>query len=490
MAKSGTAARVAVAIGVGLIFSAARAEDLASIGPQVGAAELIAAHGNATGPILRISYDTRSDAETGRLVVDIAPDFVFVRKLGAKETGAVLYDFRLKRMISLDEIHHTFSNDSAYMMVDFKYSESFNRKMLRRVLGGLGVSKQLPQAQNPYWDQQSLGILVPNDDKAVVESKPTSRGGTEYLVDGKVAARFEPSTQTLSVEEKKGFARFLWTNDDLHPIVTDAILATGEVPAEVEARNVMGNKQTVTVWTLKSVERVTGGYPMPADYLSDLASPSQQLSEPLRGLLPTMLEAVSGKYNGGARSQESYRGALADALAKGNMFQYYVLDYELGLQYGTGVNACLNHWPSATDCSNAQDIARKLIADERTHAVLDTFELEQKGDFKNAIAQRSAISRDGLIDTYVVDDWLGNAMIESGDADGALSHIPIAIRGNPYVGSFYKDLGDVFERSFLPRETWICYDLARALPGGAKAPIVDGIGKKEQFLETKFPEFF
>jgi hypothetical protein len=470
------------------MVGAAQAADSAAVGPQVSAAQLIAMHGNAAEPVLRIAYDTVTDAEAGRLIVDIAPDFVSVKKTSGKEAGTLLYDFRLKRAISLDEAHHTFSNDSIYMMVDFRYIESFNRKMLRGVLGRLGVSKQLPQAQNPYWDQQSLSFLAPNDDKPIVESKPTPRGGMEYLVDGSVAASFEPSAETLTAGEEKGFVRFLRNDGDLHPIVVDAILTSGKVPAEIEARNVMGNKQTVSHWKLKSVERVTGDYPLTADYQSDL--PQKKLAEPLRSLLPTMLEAVSGKFAGGPRSRESYHEALGDALAKGEMFKYYVLDNELALQYGIGVDACLNHWPSATDCSNANDIGRLLIADERTRAMLNTFELEQRHDFSNAIAQRRAISRDGLVDAYVVDDWLGNAMTESGNTEGAFSLIPNAIRGNPYVGSFYKDLGDTFGRSFMPKETWICYDLARALPGGGNAPIVDGIGKKEQFLETTFPEFF
>jgi hypothetical protein len=90
----------------------------------------------------------------------------------------------------------------------------------------------------------------------------------------------------------------------------------------------------------------------------------------------------------------------------------------------------------------------------------------------------------------MIDLWLGDAMTESGDIEGALSLIPNAVRGNPYIGAFYKDLGDAFERSFQPTETWLCYDLARALPAGDKAPVVDTIAKKEQFLETTYPQFF
>ena len=487
MTKSGTAACAAAAISVALMVGAAHAADIAAVGPQVGAAQLIAAHGNATEPVLRIVYDTVTDAEAGRLIVDIAPDFVSVKKTSGKEAGTVLYDFRLKRAISLDEAHHTFSNDSIYMMVDFRYIELFNRKMLRGVLGRLGVSKQLPQAQNPYWDQQSLSFLAPNDDKPIVDPKPTPHGGMEYLVDGTVAARFEPSAETLMPEEEKGFVRFLRNDGDLHPIVVDAILASGKIPAEIEARNVMGNKQTVSVWKLKSVERVTADYPLTADYQSDL--PQAKLAEPLRSLLPIMLQAVAGRYGNGPRSIESYRAALADALAKNATFPYYVLDNEFALQYGMGVMGCLGHRAEATDCADVPNIVQKYRADERTMAMINTFGLEQK-DVKAALLQRQAISRDGLSDPYMIDLWLGDAMTESGDTAGALSLIPNAIKGNPYVGAFYKDLGDAFERSFQPMETWLCYDLARALPAGDKAPVVDAIAKKEQFLEINYPQFF
>ena len=148
------------AVAACLVATSVHATDIAAAGPQVSAAQLIAAHGATTAPTLHIIYNTSSNSEPGKLTVDIAPDFVVVKQTASKEGAAseALYDFRLKRAISIDEAHHTFSNDSAYMMVDFRYIESYNRKMLRRVLTNIGISKQLPQA-NPFWDQQSLGFL-------------------------------------------------------------------------------------------------------------------------------------------------------------------------------------------------------------------------------------------------------------------------------------------------------------------------------------------
>jgi hypothetical protein len=477
--------------GICMAATAADATDAASTGPQASAAQLIAAHGETTGPALHIVYDSASGPETGKLTVDITSDFVSVHKTASKDALAntVLYDFRLKRVISLDEAHHTFSNDSTYMMVDFRYTESFNRKMLRGMLGKLGVSKQLPQSQNPYWDQQSLSFLAPNDDQPAVEPRATQHGGIEYIVDGKTAAYFEPSTETLSADEKKGFARFLWNNRSLHPIVIDAILATGKIPSEIEALNFMGNRATTDILKLSSVERNSSHYPLTTDYQSDL--PQKSVSEPLRGLLPTMLQAVAGRYGSGPRSIENYRAALADAWAKGETFPYYVLDNEFALQYGMGALMCLSHRVGAGDCSNIPaDLVAKYRSDDRTVAMIKTFDMEQQGDIKGAIAQRRAISRDGVSDPYMFDLWIGDALTEGGDEESALSLLPNAIKGNPYVGAFYKDLGDAFERSFLPVETWLCYDLARALPAGDKAPIVEEIAKKEQFLETKYPQFF
>lgn len=477
------------AVAACLVATSVHAADIAAAGPQVSAAQLIAAHGATTAPTLHIIYNTSSNSEPGKLTVDIAPDFVVVKQTASKEGAGseALYDFRLKRAISIDEAHHTFSNDSAYMMVDFRYIESYNRKMLRRVLTNIGISKQLPQA-NPFWDQQSLGFLAANDDQPEVDQKPTSRGGVEYIADGKTAARFEPSAETLSSDEVKGFARFLWNTGNLHPMVIEAILATGKIPSELEYLNLMGNKQTSTVWKLDSVQRIAGQYPLTVDYQSDL--PHRNVSEPLRSLLPIMLQAVSGHYRTGPRSVESYQAALADASAKGETFPYYVLDNEFALQYGKGAMACLSHRIEATDCASLQDVVQKYRADSRTMAMISTFDLEQKGNIKDAIAQRKAMSRDGVSDPYMIDQWIGNALTESNDVDGALKLLPNAINGNPYVGAFYKDLGDAFDESFLPVETWLCYDLARALPAGDKAPVVDGIAKKEEFLETKYPQYF
>jgi hypothetical protein len=129
------------------------------------------------------------------------------------------------------------------------------------------------------------------------------------------------------------------------------------------------------------------------------------------------------------------------------------------------------------------------IADEKTRTLLQSFAIEQH-DPKKALETRADLRRGDLVDAYVFDDWTGNAMTESGDLAGAVSEISKAVAGNPYVPSFYKDLGDAYRRDFDPVSTWLCYDLARALPTSSSAPVVSMIDRIEDDLVSRYPQYF
>ncbi len=496
MAKSAwTASLTAVAL-LWTIMLAAGATDFGAIGPQASAAQIIAAHGVTTGPVLRVVYESPlgTSPVAIRYSIDIASEYVFVKQSVAEgqSVQTTLYDYQLKRIIFIDETRHAFANMSMYGTVDFRYYESYNRRTIRAVMGKAGLQAKSAEFGNPYWDQQALQIADVADGPVPIKRESTNGGGLRFIVDGENAASFEPSTESLSPSEMKGLARFLRANVTLHPAMVDAIMASGKVPSDIASLEIFGDKRTERQWKLVSVERTTGSYPLSSDNKPDLLSPdsNMKLSEPLHSLLPIMFDAIAGRYHGGPRSIADYRTALADALAHGNVLQHYALDNEFLLQYGLGTTACLNGNPAQDDCSHQQDIAQQWLADGRTHAMIDSFGPEGQGDYKSAIAQRKAIAHDDLSNPYMFDIWIGNAMTEGGDNEGALSLLPNGIRGNPYIGSFYKDLGDAFRHSFEPMEAWTCYDLGRALPGGDTKPIVVDIAKIEEFLETKYPEFF
>jgi hypothetical protein len=100
------------------------------------------------------------------------------------------------------------------------------------------------------------------------------------------------------------------------------------------------------------------------------------------------------------------------------------------------------------------------------------------------------IDRAGVSNGYVIDDFLGNTLVDANRGADAIPLLNNAVRGNPYLGGYYKDFGDLFRKSFRADLAWLFYDLGRELPGGSGAPVISIINGYEGFLEKKVPQFF
>ena len=156
--------------------------------------------------------------------------------------GLRLYDYRLRRIYSVDPDHH-FTNDSLYAEVWFRVSELDNRVRLRKMMqaGGLPLDK----------DPVQRGDLA---------------GRTRWVVgDAEVAAvRFdaEPVPEAL-----RGGLRRLWgTVVHLHPLIADDLAASGKMPQELWITTQrMGQDPVVIHWQLTSRRwQAQAHYPLPA----------------------------------------------------------------------------------------------------------------------------------------------------------------------------------------------------------------------------------
>ena len=158
---------------------------------------------------------------------------------------------------------------------------------------------------------------------------------------------------------------------------------------------------------------------------------------------------------------------------------------EINEQYGPQAGDC----PKPNACHSLKEIFIAAKSDLRTQAMVQALQ-PSKGEVDAAIKMLKGIKHDGLSNPYVLDDFLANDLVAAGRSDEALPLFVIAIRGNPYMAGYYKDLGDLFRFSFEPDLAWFCYDLGRALPGGANAPVISEMNTYEDGLAKKHPELF
>jgi Flp pilus assembly protein TadD len=150
---------------------------------------------------------------------------------------------------------------------------------------------------------------------------------------------------------------------------------------------------------------------------------------------------------------------------------------------------CANNNVPAQSCPPQSAVTAALTGDARARTLVQSLQLEGS-DPEQAIALRRGIDRTGLPNDYVLDIFLANTLSANGQVSEALPHFASAIRGNPYAAAFYDDLGDAMRSQFEFFLAWVCYDLARALPGSEYAQTLQNVGEREEMLRTEYPQFF
>ena len=470
------------------ILSAAAAE-APSAGPQATAQQVRTARGELRMPGRKIIFNVSEDGVAQeKLTLTLAHDLIAVSR-GSTDK---LYDFALRRIFIIDRTSRSFANTSLYGNLASRVFEAQNRAFISGALNAAKVEAK-PQPLDAFWAASELGVALPNQAPPTIERRAEQNNSIVFWYGGQEVARITPSSVQLSTEELRRLGSFLHYECSLHPEIVIAFLASGRLPQKFVFERAAGTKRTRVSYELASVEVIEVTYPLPADYRADLlpARSGDTASEQFRPLLPVMLEAIALRHGGGPRSISDYEMAIDQALSSGKGFQALLLAVELRLQHGNSAANCATA-PVPQPCHSLGEIRTAIGGDERAASYFAAMQAEQVDhDEAKAIGIWRAIPRDDLANGYVVDDHIANAMTTKGILGSeTLSMFTSAIRENPYVSTFYKDLGDYFARQYRTDLAWLCYDLGRELPGANATPVLPSITNLEKRFAVDFPQFF
>jgi hypothetical protein len=460
-------------------FGAAQAADLSQTGPNATAHALIAARPAVQEPGLEFVYTVKGGDAPGTLTVDMAQDFTVVSREPTKE---LIYDYALRRILVLDDGPHNFQNDSLYAMVDFYAAETYNRRYLRKLLSAAGA-KTTTNTNDPFWVQSELHVMDPEDGVPTIGRRAGKDGSIHFSYDGKEVASYMPGTQALTKDQAAAFARFLRMTAVLHPTIIDDITASGHLPKTLAFTLSDMQKKRDVMWTFQSAVAVKDAYPLqsgahPVPSLQDSGG-----DKVLASLIPVMQSAIAGTAPG-HKSAADFHAAIDAAMNKNQLFQATVLGFEFNLQYGEAAMDC------AAPCHSLKEVFTAAKADPRAQALVTSLQPASPAEFETAIKTLTDMKRDDLSNPYMVDDFLGNILTEARRGDDALPFFANAIKGNPYVPGFYKDIGDAYREGFEPDAAWLCYDFGRSLPQSGTAPVLADMNAYEANLEQKYPQFF
>jgi hypothetical protein len=406
--------------------------------------------------------------------VGLASDFITASD-GTKRTTI---DYALRRIIVQDDGAHSMVNTSLYGFVDFFAAETYNRRVLNRILSGAGVKEH---SQDAFWTQSELHVMDSADGVPALARK-SSDNGAVFSYEGMEVASYVLSAQSLTKSQSDGLAHYLTTNTTLHPNIIAEISGSGLMPASITyILSPMHNGEKI-VMTFKSATPAKVVYPLRKD-LNPEPPEATSNAGALQGTISIMI-AAAHRLAPGLLQESDFHAAIDEALGQHHAFQGLVLMFEMSEQYGEHTIAC------AAPCHGGNEIVAAAKADPRSNTLIATLQPKNKEEMEAAISTLRAMKRDDLSNAYVIDEFLANDLVEMGRVDEALPLFAAAIKGNPFLAGYYKDVGDAYRTSFHPDFAWFYYDVGRTLPGGADAPVISQMNKYEAQLETRYPQFF
>ncbi len=453
-------------------------------GPLATAEQIRAAHPGAA-PALKLVFNrSENGPASSAITATIAADFLDITS-GKTET---IYDFKLRRVIAIDSDARRFTNGSLYAVVAFRVFERRNTTALGGALAAANVGLG-PESLMPFWAESEFGVIDPRQARPKIDRQTDPNGALSFRYQGAEVVRFTPSTQSVAAGDRVRFARALRYLVRIHPAILDDIVATGFIPATLTYTWVNGPNKSTETLTLRSAERIDATFPLLADSSFEVlrVAPGDARGAALNEVLPPMLQAVAGQYARGSKSILDYQAAIGEALQNRAPFQAMLLEMELSLQHGPVSVQCLNA-PAVPRCYTLREVASLAAGDPRMQAYIQAIQIEAM-DRNRAIELHQGIARGGLKDTAALDIGLANALSQSQKRNDALPFFLNAIRANPYVAAFYKDLGDHFQREYRMDLAWLLYDLGRTLPG-ADAGNLQYIDQLEQQLASQNPSLF
>lgn len=438
--------------------------------------------------------------ESGTL--SLGPDYVSLEKAGGK---TVIIDYALRRVFSFSAGRPDFSNDSLFAPIDFFDMEASNRAVQAMLEERLKMP-HLPGHQRPLYEA-SLGVRTEGFAPLAVD---VSRRGDEVSVryKGEEMAQFRFGREELSPEQGEMLARALWILIPIHPAALEAVLPLRRLPVAIEAVHEFSiDSKARTSLQLEWVGTSAKAYPLPTGLSADLSyqaySIPPQFAAFLKSVTDIALQAIHGTYGKPRPTLADFASAAALAQSKGDLLESGLAWLAAGLQYPEQMSACDTPGGPAY-CAAYHTQLRAAQQDPQFRKIVQAAGDCTRRKWEQGARTLASVDVSGQPHGYVASmimfcltaglppktlekiDGMGTRYPLSA-SDNALN----AIRANPYVPSYYYDIGVKFEMSYYPYCAWRMFDLGYALGGGTKGDAFDvGLRKREQYLLAHHPRFF
>jgi hypothetical protein len=372
---------------------------------------------------------------------------------------------RRRRRLLIDTRSKTYADYSLYDVVGFRELELRNREGLAKMLATVKTGqKAAPLVENEHELSLRRGADSP------VET--SLEGGDEVFASaGATLLRRGAQSTPASAAEAERFVKFLRYTVGGHPAILAQLQKEQRIPARLtySFRPAWG---TGTVEVTVSAPRTVDA---PAMFPLDGYAPrdASASGDRLDGL-------VERAWNGAAATSAGDRRKGAEAIDAA-LRDHRPLDAFLSIMEqqiaGNGLP------PALSDEQKA-----RMQADPGVRQLSQALGAKDPNGLRQAVGTLQLLRAQSQSKRYMLALFEANDRVLLGELPAARPLFADVLQANPGLAGAYKDLGDLYFRSFDTPHAWRCWDIGRRL-----APLFPNLAAVTQFeksLAAQFPEYF
>ncbi len=444
--------------------------------------------------------ETPADA-TG--ILSLGPDYIFSEEAGRPTH---LIDFALRRWFDFSAGEPRFQNSNLFADVDFFDMEAINRAVLGKFEADIGETKTLPgHVQNLF--EASLHVRAQNLTPIKVAVSTIGDQVSIRFKDEEIA-NFQFGQVVLTSTQSDMLAKALRYLFPIHPAALEASLPFQRLPVNISSLHEfqIKNKARTSI-QFELVGTTATAYPLPAGLSADVSDISYRGRKSAASFLTAVteiaLKAIAGTYRKPRPTIDDYAADAVRAYEAGDLLGSGLAWLAATLHFPDQFAAC-GSFNAPAFCATFRKHMNAAARDSQFSRVIEGSGQCTRREWERGARTLASVDVSGKPHGHVVSMLMvcvlsGLPPQKAKEIEGLGTRYPItslenalkAIEGNPYIPSYYYEIGVRFAMFYENWVAWRLFDLGRALGGGRKGDAFNlFLKQREQHLLSSYPGFF
>ncbi len=404
--------------------------------------------------------EKKAQTKESRINVVLGDRFFSVQEDGKK----VVYDFIEKRIFTIDVNKNSFYSDSLYRVIGFNTYEFRNRLYQRQFLAKI---MQKPPSEILFIEHE-LSILG----KDSTEEINKSEGGNSIYYKWKDKDLFNFSKESFKVDSRyvQMFSMFIRYYFGGHPSILNELKGMSEIPSEINGFN---HGMFLKSYSLSLINYKTlSANPFSIEGLTSVGF--EEKDNRLFKLFNRLRNLSNSDMRKNLIDLSNY---FDEQIKKKNYLEAFLSISEYQSQYGQLIPSSMSR--ALKEGLEDESLKNLLVAignpknkEEAIKRVSDLKGFQKLTDKRKAMLFVFEANHQGSL----------------GKHQEAINLFLKALNQNPFLAGAWKDLGDLFFKSYMPLESWRCWDVARKI--SPNHDLLKPIEAFEKNLASTHPEYF